>query len=153
LTQDFSSLDLIINQFHWVSLFAASLTVEPRINTYFISQTRGLFLTCTQGIFFFYIGYTSIIYQTFRACMDLLYGKKPLTWKVRSLYMALKPHPCWSPAQSQLPHLRPPPLLLPSPLPMPSSHQHDVYFRTDDINTPGSSSVRHTPEIRFDVAK
>ncbi len=32
-----------------------------------------------------------------------------------SLYMAANPQPCWSLAQSQLPHLRPPLPLLPSP--------------------------------------
>jgi hypothetical protein len=53
------------------------------------------------------------------------------------------PHPCWSLAQSQLPHLRPPTSLLPS-LPLPSSCQHKVYLHTNDISKPDSSSVGHT---------
>jgi hypothetical protein len=86
-------------------LFTTMWTVEPRINLCFDSPTHGLcfdsltrdlFLTCTQGIFLFisdtHVLY--IIYQTFRACMNLLYGKKPLTWNVGSLYMAANPHPC-----------------------------------------------------------
>ncbi len=35
--------------------------------------------------------------------------KGPLTWNGGSLYMAASPHPCLFLAQSQVPHLRPPP--------------------------------------------
>jgi hypothetical protein len=42
-----------------VQVFATMWTVEPKINACFNSSTRGLFLTCTEGIFFFHIVYTS----------------------------------------------------------------------------------------------
>jgi hypothetical protein len=86
-------------------------TIEPRINTFLDSPTRGLFLTCTQGVIFFYIGYTHVLsIKTYRACMNLSYEKKLLTWNVGSLYMAANNNSCWSLAKSQLPHLKPPPL-------------------------------------------
>jgi hypothetical protein len=70
--------------------------------------------------------------------------KKSLTWNVSSLHMVVNLHPCWSFAQSQLPHFKIPPLPLP-PLtyPLPSSHQHSIYLHKDDIDKPNSSSVRH----------
>jgi hypothetical protein len=70
--------------------------------------------------------------------------EKPLTWNVSSLYMAAIPHTCWSRAQSQLPHKDLPSPYCPPP-PFSSSHKHTIYFHTDDIDKPDSSSVGHKP--------
>jgi hypothetical protein len=43
-------------------LFTTMWSAEPRINAYFDCLTHGLFLTCTEGIFFFYMEYTRRIF-------------------------------------------------------------------------------------------
>ncbi len=55
-------------------------------------------------------------------------------------YMAANRHPCWSLAQSQLPHLAPPPLYCALPN-CPLSRQHNIYLPIHDIKTLGSSSI------------
>jgi hypothetical protein len=44
-------------------MFATMQTAEPRINSCVDSPTRGLFLTCTEGILLFYIRYMHNTYN------------------------------------------------------------------------------------------
>jgi hypothetical protein len=89
-------------------LFTTMWSAEPRKNACFDCLTYALFLTCTEGIFFFYVGYTRSIFYNIQGMHEFCMEEKPLTWNVSSLYMAANPYTCWSLAQSQLPHLRPP---------------------------------------------
>ncbi len=93
--------------------------------------TCGLFLTCTKESIF--IKNTQI--QVIKILLTRVYiWNKTHTRNAGSLSMAATPHPCWSLAQSQLPHCSP----LPS---VPHAHypQHNIYLHTDNINTPASS--------------
>jgi hypothetical protein len=103
--------------------------------------SRGLFITCTEGIFSFlyriHIHYVSKC-SKIHTCELLFIEKKqiPLTWNGGSLYMAANPHPCRSLAQSQLPPLKTPPPHCPS-----SRHQsiHTLtcpnQFRSGNLRT------------------
>ncbi len=82
---------------------------------------HGLFLTCTKESLF--IKHTGIhVIKILRSHVCSM-KRKPLTWNVGSLSMVAYPHPCWSLAQSKLPHYDPPP---PSPfgfpVPIPPTH-------------------------------
>jgi hypothetical protein len=78
-------------------------------------STHGLFLTCTESLFF--IKHTKIYAMR---CVGYVFNyekkeEKSLTWTGGPLIMVANPHPSWSLARSQLP-------LAPPPLPHPSSH-------------------------------
>ncbi len=72
-----------------------------------------------------------------------------VTWNVGSLSMVVNPHSCWSLAQSQLPHLKPPPLH--SPLLWPPSRQQNIYLHQDDINTPASFYVGQSNNMKLEA--
>ncbi len=89
-----------------------------------------------------------ISYQThIKSCMQRFkffnVKKNPLMSDGSSLYEVANPYPCWSQAQSQLPHFR----SLPAPPPpisfSPPSHQCLQLSYTDYINIPASSYVGH----------
>jgi hypothetical protein len=61
------------------------MTVKPRINACFESPKHGLFLTCTEGIFSFYIKHAHTlerlnIHELFRGEKPLLGMAALLTW-------------------------------------------------------------------------
>ncbi len=78
-------------------------------------------------------------------CHELSKQEKPLTWNGFSSYLIVNPHPCWSLAQSKLPHFKIPPAqhLPPFPPfpPLPAKTGNTIH--TDDINMPGYSSNGH----------
>ncbi len=113
----------------YISVFATVLSIELSINACFIHPTCGLFLTCTEGIFFFF--YWTHILHTYHniTCniIDDLNKKSPLTWNGSSLYVVAKPHSCWSLAQSQQPPYKIPPAPTPV-LSSPSTRQYKQYY-------------------------
>ncbi len=74
----------------------------------------------------------------FRRENPLLGIAGPRTWFAN-------PHPCWSLAQSQLPHSRTC-MLITHPY-SPFSRKDSITIYTEDINMPESSSVRHINNI------
>jgi hypothetical protein len=87
--------------------------IERNDLAYYDCLTGCLFFTCTEGIFFLlYRIHTHYILQYSKHAWICIEERiRPLTWNSGSLYMAANSHPCRSLAQSQLPHLRPPPLI------------------------------------------
>jgi hypothetical protein len=79
----------------------------------------------------------------FRACKNSLH-EKPLTWNFGSLHMVGDPHPCWSPAYSQLPHFRTLPHFYHHSSPHPPLPTNTVFIYLNYINRPDSSSIGHS---------
>jgi hypothetical protein len=74
------------------------------------------------------------LYWTHRLCYTqyMIYNKKgPLTWNCGFSYIVTNPYPCWSLAQSKLPHFESPPWPQhPSPFPPLPANTSNTYIQT-----------------------
>jgi hypothetical protein len=139
-------------------MFETVLSTEPR-KTH-VPFLHCLFVTCTEGIFFLFILDPHITYYNI-TCNIMIYlsKKRPLTWNGGSSYLVTNHHPCWSLAQSQLPHFKIPPCPQHpssfSPLPNKSNtiHTHDidmpVCFLSGTVNVVACYSTLWTTELQL----
>ncbi len=101
---------------------------------FLLSLSRGLFLACTQKIYF--TTWTACVNGYCMCFLEFLTDYNSLTWNGGSLYLVANPHPCWPHAQSELPILGPFFSLRHPPFPAfsPSSPQYMQYCASDDID-------------------
>jgi hypothetical protein len=89
--------------------------------THILIPNAWFFFNLHRWNFVFYRIHTYIMYYDIQGMQEFIVWNFPI-WNVGSLSMVANPHPCWSLAQSQLPHFKNPHSVSPaSPLPSPAN--------------------------------